>query len=258
MTGRTRHWGDGPEHALLLHCSLAHSGAWDGVARRLGDRVASAAPDLLGHGRAGDGDRTADYHDQVTAQAVAHLGDAPTHVIGHSFGATVALRLAIEHPGAVKSLTLIEPVLFAAVAGAPAYARQSQDFAPFNAAWAAGDIERATAHFIGMWGDQTPFDDLPQKQRDYLMKTVWVIRAQHPALWEDRARLLPRLGSVTCPVLLMEGGASPPIISEILSALALSLPDAQRATIPGAHHMGPITHPGPFAEAIGDFITSVA
>ena len=258
MTGFARRWGEG-DPALLLHCALAHSGAWDGVARRLSDRVSMVAPDLIGHGRAGDGTPGAHYHDQLTAQGEAVLNEAgrPAHVIGHSYGATVALRLAIEQPDRVRSLTLIEPVLFAAAEGRESHAAQKRDFEPFGEAWAAGDRERATQIFIGMWGDTTPLADLPAKQRDYLVKTIWVIPAGRRALWEDSARLLPRLGQVGCPVLLMQGGASPEVIGDILSALARGLPQARRVRIPGAQHMGPITHADDFAAAIGDFLDTL-
>jgi lipase len=39
----------------------------------------------------------------------------PVDVIGHSFGGTVALRLAVERPDLVRSLVLIEPVFVAAL-----------------------------------------------------------------------------------------------------------------------------------------------
>lgn len=258
MTGFARRWGQG-DPALLLHCALAHSGAWDGVARALSDRLSMVAPDLIGHGRAGDGDPGADYHDQLTAQGAAVLTEtgAPTHVIGHSYGATVALRLAIEHPDRVRSLTLIEPVLFAAAEGTDSYAAQARDFAPFGAAWDAGQRENATRIFIDMWGDATPFADLPARAQEYLTKTIWVVPAGRRALWDDSARLLPRLGQVRCPVLLMEGGRSPAVIHDILSALHRGLPGAQRVTVPKAQHMGPISHADAFADAIGAFLKTV-
>ena len=80
---------------------MAHSGAWDGVAHALSDRLHLVAPDLVGHGRGPAWDRAQDFHDQTTEAACGHLPKAPCHLIGHSFGATVALRLALEHPDRV-------------------------------------------------------------------------------------------------------------------------------------------------------------
>ncbi|MEM7722972.1 MAG: alpha/beta hydrolase [Pseudomonadota bacterium] len=254
MTGFARNWGNGPDPALLLHCSLAHSGAWDGMAQALADRLTMVAPDLVGHGKADDGDRSRDYHDQVTAQAAAFMDDTPTHIVGHSFGATVALRLAIEHPSRVASLTLIEPVLFAAAQGTEAYDKLNTAFSALGPALEAGDDAGAAEVFIGIWGDGTPFSDLPEKQQAYLTRTIWVVTAGRPALYDDSANLLPRLDQVRCPVLLLEGDASPDVIGDIQSALDKGLPDTTRAVVEGAGHMGPITHPVEFASEIRSFL----
>jgi lipase len=59
-----------------------------------------------------------------------------------------------------------------------------------------------------------------------------------------------RLESLGVPVLLIEGGASPPVIGAIHAELARRLPMATRLSVAGAGHMVPITHPEPVAAAI--------
>ncbi|MDG3042107.1 alpha/beta fold hydrolase [Roseicyclus marinus] len=250
MTAYARHWGQGGEPALLLHCSLAHSGAWDGMARALADRLTLTAPDLVGHGRGPAPDPARDYHDQATEAALAHLPDHPTHLIGHSFGATVALRLALDHPDRVASLTLIEPVLFAAARGGPGWAAHVAGMAGVGLRLDAGDAQGATRDFLAQWGGGVPLDAMPKTQQAYMIDRIWVVPASSPALEDDSARLLPRLGQLACPVLLIEGAASPPVIAEIQSGLAAAIPQARRAIIPGAGHMVPITHAGPVAQEI--------
>lgn len=254
MTGFARHWGQAGAPALLLHCSLAHSGAWDGVARALSDRLTLTAPDLVGHGKGPARDPARDYHDQCTEAAAAHLPPEPCHLVGHSFGATVALRLALEHPGQIASLTLIEPVLFAAARGRPGWQRQMELDADLDAAFAADDSVTATRSFLSVWGDGPPFDSLPALQRAYLQDRIWAVAASSAALHEDTARLLPRLATLSCPVLLIEGDRSPPVIAEIEAALAEAIPQARGAVIPGAGHMAPITHPAEVAAEIGRLI----
>ncbi len=258
MTSGVRSWGEGEAPALLLHCSLAHSGAWEAVARRLEGQLSAVAPDLVGHGHGPDGDPARDYHDHCTEVALAHLPEAPTHVIGHSFGATVAMRLAIEHPARVASLTLIEPVLFAAspdMVGAKAERAAMTDL---NAHFAAKDHEEAARLFLSYWGGGVPLDAMPAAQARYMVERIWVVAESNPILWGDTARLMHRIGRITCPVLLLEGGDSPPVIAEILDALAKALPQAQRAGIAGAGHMLPISHAKAVAREIATFLDGLS
>lgn len=250
MTGFKRVWGQGAQPALLLHCSLAHSGAWDGVARALSDRLQMIAPDLVGHGRGPARDTGRDYHDHCTDAALAHLPDRPCHLVGHSFGATVALRLALDHPERVKTLTLFEPVLFAAARGRPGWQEHRAKMGALDPLLAAGKAEEATALFLSEWGGDAPFSALPPAQRSYLVQRIWAVPASAPALDADSAAILPRLGQLACPVLLLEGAASPPVIAEIQSVLASAIPQARRAAISGAGHMAPITHPAAVAAEI--------
>ena len=55
------------------------------------------------------------------------------------------------------------------------------------------------------------------------------------------------------PVLVMQGGATQPIMSAVTEALSARMPKAQIAVIEGAGHMVPVTHPEAVAEVIGTF-----
>jgi pimeloyl-ACP methyl ester carboxylesterase len=256
VSGAARHWGAGAP-ALLLHCSLAHSGAWEGVARALSGRLRLTAPDLVGHGRGPARDRTQDFHDQAMAETLSHLPDASCHLIGHSFGATLALRLALDHPGRVTSLTLIEPVLFAIAAGQPGWQAHEDALVDLGPLHDAGEHEAAARLFLQVWGGGVPLDAMPPAQRRYMIDRVWVVPESTAALHGDRARLIPRLGQIACPVLLIEGAQSPPVIAEIQTALAAAIPQSRRAVIEGAGHMVPITHPMQVAGQIDAFLDAI-
>ena len=250
-----RQFGQGGEAALLLHCTLAHGGAWAGVARLLAGRLSMVAPDLLAHGAGPDADRSRDFHDQATEAAAAHLPPEPAHLIGHSFGATLALRLALEAPERVLSLIVIEPVLFCAATG-PGRAAHDAHFAALPAAMASGDRAAAARVFLDIWGAEG-FDDLPAPQQDYITDRIWIPQATEPALIDDRANMLSRLPDLPVPTLLLEGAQSPPVIAEINTRLATDLPNARRTLLDGASHMAPITHPGPVADAINTFLDTL-
>lgn len=214
------------------------------------------APDLVGHGAGPEWDKARDFHTQATEEAARYLGDRPCHLIGHSFGATLALRLAVEQPERVATLTLIEPVLFC-VSNGPGRAAHDLIIAPMARHLAEGDPVGAARVFLAQWGS-LPFDAMPEAHRRYMADRIWVPGASEPALIADTADLVPRLGQVNCPTLLIDGATSLPVIDEIQSVLAARLPDVRRVTISGAGHMAPMTHPGETARAIRLFLDAVS
>jgi lipase len=220
---------------------LAHMPGWE-----------ATGVDLPGHGAAPDWDGVTDYGDAAHALADMALGVGTDVLVGHSFGAVVALRLALSRPGAVGRLVLIEPVLFAAARGTLAYAANAAAFAPYVAAMEAGDSLAATRAFTGIWGDGRAVDALPQLARDALVSRIHLIAAGAPTLHEDRAGLLApgRLEGLGCPVTLIEGGDSPAVIGAIHAHLAARLPRVARVVIPGAGHMVPLTHPAQVAATV--------
>ena len=251
-----RVWHRGGDRAVLaLHCSLAHAGAWAGLAAAL-TGVTITAIDQIGHGRAADWDGISDLHAMATndAIAMAEAIGAPVDFIGHSFGGTVALRVALERPDLVRSLALVEPVIFAAArAGhAATYDAFRAGHLGFAALVAAGDFAGAAAQFHGHWGTGERFADLPERTRDYMVKRIGLIVAQNPVLLDDAAGMLRagRLEAVQVPVLLIEGAESPAIIAAVHEALAARLPKVTRLVVPGAAHMVSITHAGVVAEAV--------
>lgn len=243
---------------LALHCSLAHGGAWAGLAGHLSGWQL-VAPDLPGHGQAPDWDEKSDLHADATEGALGILRGLPTPVpvIGHSFGATVALRLALEHPELVERLILFEPVLFAAarLAGGPAFGAYELAHRDFKTLYHAGDRAAAAAEFQSIWGTGESLADLTERQRDNIIRRINLVEAQNSVLIDDNAHMLDpgRLEGATLPVLLVEGALSPPIIPAIHTELARRLPQVHRARVEGAGHMLPITHAADCAELVAGF-----
>ncbi|MDO5704557.1 MAG: alpha/beta hydrolase [Paracoccus sp. (in: a-proteobacteria)] len=235
-----RHWpGDTDRPALALHCMMASAAYWGPLAGRMNGRVDLRGFDMPGHGRSAawqPGDT--DFHTAVTRIAAGAI-DRPIDLIGHSIGATVALRIAVAAPEAVRSLTLIEPVLFAAAGG------WARDIDP------ATDEEAAARAFLGVWG-ASRYDDLPPAAQAAVRLQIWLVKETAPTLNDDAARILrpDGLESIDAPVMLISGQDSPPLIHRIAENLAARLPDVGIATVEGAGHMAPITHPDQVAGLI--------
>ncbi|PVA05849.1 alpha/beta fold hydrolase [Thalassorhabdomicrobium marinisediminis] len=236
---------------LFLHCSLGQSESLFSLAGAL-PPARNLFFDLPGHGKSGPW-RGEDLHKDVFDVAEALL-QGPTHVVGHSFGGTVALRLAVERPDLVSRLTLIDPVFFAAARrgaeDAEAHSAYKVASPAFIDAWEAGDLEAASKAFLAQWGTGRPWDAMSQATRERIMGQIHLIAAAVPVLENDAPGLLDRLDRVTCPVDLIEGGASDPVMSKIVAALAVDLPQAGHHVIEGAGHMVAVTHPQEVAAAM--------
>ena len=243
-----RTMGDGPRRLLALHCTMAHSGVWIGLNSCLRDQVTLIAPDMPSHGKSADWDGQSDFFDVTTKLAATQLTE-PTDIIGHSFGAMVALRLAVEHPDMIRSVTLIEPVFFAIAAqDAPdLLARHDKEAQPYVDALKAANMPLAARLFNRMWsaGISPPWDDLMEKTRDAMARGVTVVPGVADALFQDTKGLLKpeALSRATMPVLLLAGSKTHPVMPAIGQGLQRRLPNATFATVEGAGHMLPISHP---------------
>ncbi|MBY6057740.1 alpha/beta hydrolase [Leisingera daeponensis] len=254
-----RSFGHGPRPVLAVHCSLAHSGAWRGVAEAMAEEITLTAFDMLSHGRSPDWDGQGNYQ-LLNVQAGLALLTGPLDLVGHSFGATVALRMAMARPDLVRSLTLIEPVLFAAARDEDpaAFAALEEASRPAEAAWAAGDRELATRLFNRMWGPGEPkWPDLPAPARAAMVRAMPVVMASRAVLHEDaNGTLAPgALDVVTMPVQILTGAGSPPVIPAIARSLCRRLASAAHAEVPGAGHMLPVTRPAETAAQLRRFWT---
>jgi pimeloyl-ACP methyl ester carboxylesterase len=111
VTLHTRDWGgDGPA-IVLLHGLASNARIWDGVAPRLaGAGFHAVALDQRGHGESDQPGAGYDFATMVAdlAAAVAALGLERPVLVGHSWGASVALQFAADRPAAVAGLVMVD------------------------------------------------------------------------------------------------------------------------------------------------------
>ncbi len=240
-------FGQGPRPALAIHCTLGASNLWAPVLAPLAARLTATAFDQPGHGQSAPWQAEgagAGAFQRLATQIAASFITRPVDLIGHSFGASVALRLAVAAPEAVRSLTLIEPVLFKAVEGSADWVelRAHQDH--FEALIAAGAFDAAAKGFLRDWGAGLPWEALPEHQRSRFAAAMPMVGNISAANFEDPGQIWRAGGleGIDAPVMVVHGDASPPIVAQVCAAIAARLSDVGTACIPGGGHMLPLTH----------------
>ena len=246
LAGHPTHWqtyGNADRKALALHCSLAHSGAWKAMFDHLAEPLTLTAFDLPGHGKSAPWDGVEDYI-SLCARVAAGFIDEPVDLIGHSGGAVAALQLAQAMPDLVRTLTLIEPVLFAAARGFPEWHGFNSAMAPYQGALAAGNRMLAAEKFTEIWGTGTPWAELDERQHQYMAERIHLIEAGMPGLADDNRGILAEGGleGLEMPVMIIIGTDCPAVIPRIAEEIAARLPDVGLAEVPGAGHLLPVTH----------------
>jgi haloacetate dehalogenase len=115
-TLRVRHGGSGPP-LLLLHGHPRTHATWHRVAPLLARSHTVVCPDLRGYGESSKPPTTADHAPYAKRAMAADclalmraLGHQRFAVAGHDRGAYVALRTALDHPGAVTALAVLDAV----------------------------------------------------------------------------------------------------------------------------------------------------
>ncbi|WP_425256675.1 alpha/beta fold hydrolase [Rubrivivax sp. RP6-9] len=245
---------DGDERAVCLHSSTGSHGQWRALQALLAPGLEPSwqlcAPDLHGHGDSPAWPAARDASLHVDAEAVEqacglHAGQ-PAHLVGHSYGAAVALQIALRHPERVRSLTLYEPVAFGLLqAGAPGADAALDEISAVADAVAAlvraGALQDAARVFVGYWGGAAAWPAMAPAQQAQVMARMATVPRHFEALFAARwdATLLRRL---RMPVLLMRGQHTRLAARRVSELLAAALPHARCVELGGAGHLGPLTH----------------
>lgn len=247
-TGVLRRAGDGPR-VVLSHCSLAHSGAWNPFLAARPD-LDAVALDLPGHGDT-EMDAVRDPGRQAT-DAVLDLLEAegPAHLVGHSFGGRVVVRAGLERPDVVKSLTLIEPMMFHVLdeVGDPLADYERAAGAGYAKALADGDEEAQARAFVDRWGNGMTWEDQPERTRIYTIERMHFVAATaEEVMGQPPGQItLADVATLTCPVRVIYGSDTVPSAIGIAEHVARAA-GTKPISIAGAGHMVAISHAGDVA-----------
>lgn len=238
----------------LVHGSWTDARTWDHVLPALSDGFRVLTYDRRGHSRSERPATPGSLREDATdlAGLLESLDLAPAHVVGNSFGAAVALRLAIDRPELVRSLIVHEPPVFALLEGDPAgEAALAALRARVDAAAAllrAGRLEEGARAFVdtialgpGAWEERLS----PEGREMFMFNApTWLDELDDPEAYR-----LPtdRLTEIGIPLLLTSGETSPAHFVRAAERLRDALPEAAGAVLAGAAHVPHLSHPETFA-----------
>lgn len=251
--------GSGPP-VILLHGFTGRGASWAAQLPGLRRSHRTIVVDLLGHGRSDAPADPARYAVACQAEDVAailvRLGHVPADVVGYSMGARIALRLAAEHPAAVRRLVLESPSAGIADPVARSARRDRDDRL-------AEAIEReGVAAFVDRWEAQPVFAShatLPNGARARLRAQRLANRARGLAASLRGAGqgaeppILDHLRHVYVPTLVI-AGALDAVGRDRAATVASALPDARLEIVPGAGHTPHLERPVAFGRLVGAFL----
>jgi pimeloyl-ACP methyl ester carboxylesterase len=236
---------------IILHGLLGSSGNWRSIARRLSARHRVFSLDLRNHGDSPHAEDMsyATMAEDVRAFLDAHGIEAAT-VIGHSMGGKTAMRLALDHPGRMERLVVVDI--------APSVSEH--DHVPVLQAMAALDTARVARRSDAERMLEAAIPDAGMRM--FVLQNLaagedgfaWRINLEAierslPALLDFPvdADVRPFSG----PTLFLRGALSDYVRASDESAIRRLFPRADIVTIEGAGHWVHAEQPARFLEALG-------
>ncbi len=234
---------------IALHCSGAGAGQWHRLAQALGEDFEVLAPEHFGSESRGPwtGEHAFTLADEAftTLTLIDETADR-VHLVGHSYGGGVALNAALNRPDRIASMVLYEPGAFHLLRqmhdrGAVAHAEIKDLARHFGKSLLTGNYRCAVARFVDYWNGPGAWRAMrPDVQRALLR---WAPKGPLDFQAAFNEPTPPSAYStLDCPVLILRGEHSPRASCVVAECLAELLPNGKLAVVPGAGHMGPISH----------------
>jgi len=245
---------------VCLHSNASSSSQWRALMERLSPGHRAVAIDSIGAGKSppwpdASGPTLAD--EAAFIEPVLAATASPFVLVGHSYGAAVALVVAIARPERIRALVLYEPPLIALLEeeapGQDASRELRRTAADAAALVAAGDRPGAARRFIDYWMGMGSFDAMPAARQAPIAASMDPIARWAKALVESPMPL-SAFRALDMPVLFLVGSRSPASSRGVARLLVKTLPNVTSMELNGLGHMGPVTHPDVVNDAIAAFL----
>jgi pimeloyl-ACP methyl ester carboxylesterase len=250
--------GAGPV-VVLLHSSVSGNRQWRAFIDAFADRYRVLAINLYGYGAttpwpAADVQTLAAQADLVLAICANIAG--PIHLVGHSFGGSVALKAAAALEGRLGRLVLLEPIPFYLLEQhgrreAHAEARALRDYVKEHGAH--GEWTRVAERFADYWVVEGTWAAMSEKRRATFVMSMPPNAHEWDAIDHETTRIevWGRLGADVLVIFARDTRRS---VREIVELFQHACPHWSFAEIPEGGHMAPLSRPDLVHPIIGRFL----
>ncbi|MEJ6001697.1 alpha/beta fold hydrolase [Paucibacter soli] len=242
---------------LLLHGACADHASWLSFAAALGPRWPLLVPDLPGHG---DSPLPADAELGIVAQAermlacMDRLALTRVHLVGHSMGGALAMRIAALRPELVRSLTLISS---AGAETRPSELRRHVELGHPHPMIEVDSLRDFRAMLA--WGMARP-PWLPGFAQDWLLAQKRSRRATERKLLCDLERDQDQralLGQIKAPTLVLWGQLDRVVDVADATTLASGIAHSRKTVLPALGHVPMVEAPRELARLCREFLLDV-
>jgi pimeloyl-ACP methyl ester carboxylesterase len=243
---------------IFVHGAVADLRYWEPQREAFAKKYRFIAYTYRYHGTApwpDDGKQySAATHAADLAAFISALKAGPVHLVGLSYGGTLAAMVALKEPSLIKTLTLAEPGIFSLLAESPEgkalLDKWNKDALPMIAAIKSGDNVGATRHLSALVTGDAPenFEKWPAGLRQILLdnsRTLPLLFTETPA-----DITCEMLRGVKAPTLVVRGANTPPLFATINQKVLGCIPGSKPAVIPNASHAMSYDNPAAFNSAL--------
>lgn len=248
---------------VLIHSSVSANRQWRALTEALKDRYHVLAINLFGYGETTPWPGTSPQSLYAQAQLVLALCEelgAPVHLVGHSFGASVALKAARLLGPRVGNLVLLEPNPFYLLKqhGRTQAFLESQSLRDHVKCFGSlGDWPRVAERFADYWLGDGSWSAMPEKRRAAFAQCLPPNFHEWDAVMEEETTV-EEWKALTARTLVVSDTATRLPIREIVAIFVNACPHWTFHTLAEGGHMAPLTRPAVINPVIREFLDAGA
>ncbi len=248
---------------VLIHSSVSANGQWRALTEALKDRYRVLALNLFGYGKTKPWTGTSPQSLYAQAQLILALCEEvgnPVHLVGHSFGGSVALKAAMLLGPHVGSLILLEPNPFYLLkqGGRIKAFLESRSLRDHVKCFGSlGDWSKTAERFADYWLGDGSWRTMQEKRRFVFAESLRPNFYEWDAVMEEETPV-EEWKALNVRTLVVSDKSTRLPIREIIEIFAEACPHWSFRFIAEGGHMAPLTRPEIINPIVREFLDATS